>query len=110
MTWGFGRAAFSLANPFGLNQAYSSSVEFFMLVHFGSKYLDFGDSVFMVLKQNYRQLSFLHLFHHSSILVVWGFLLQARPPPSLASYASSLTHSLSPVGSRQRHRLLWSGH
>jgi hypothetical protein len=82
MTQGFVRAAFTVryvlqlcahveadddsqwSNPFALNTPYSASVEYFMLVHFFTKFLDFGDTGFFVLKKSWRQLSFLHLYHH----------------------------------------------
>jgi elongation of very long chain fatty acids protein 4 len=41
-------------------------------VFYLSKALDFADTVFMIVKSNWRQVSFLHVYHHSSIwLFYW---------------------------------------
>ena len=78
------------SNPFALNSEYSRTIEYFMLVHYLTKYLDFGDTIFMILKQNFRQLSFLHIFHHSSILVVWGYLLQTGHANGTAYFGAAI--------------------
>jgi elongation of very long chain fatty acids protein 4 len=33
--------------------------------------LDFADTAFMILKSNWRQVSFLHVYHHTSIFIVY---------------------------------------
>ena len=90
MLWGFGKWSFSLANPFGLNQAFEAGTEWFMLVHYASKYLDFFDTWIMILKKNDRQLSFLHVYHHASILVVWGYLLQLGQASGTAYFGAAI--------------------
>eukprot|EP00036_Acanthoecidae_sp_10tr_P026535 CAMPEP_0206333914 /NCGR_PEP_ID=MMETSP0106_2-20121207/25519_1 /ASSEMBLY_ACC=CAM_ASM_000206 /TAXON_ID=81532 /ORGANISM="Acanthoeca-like sp., Strain 10tr" /LENGTH=151 /DNA_ID=CAMNT_0053766797 /DNA_START=167 /DNA_END=622 /DNA_ORIENTATION=- len=42
--------------------------EYFIFVHYLSKFLDLLDTVF-------AQLSFLHVYHHATIGQIWGFLL-----------------------------------
>jgi elongation of very long chain fatty acids protein 4 len=45
-------------------------------IFLASKLPEFIDTVIMVLKQNYHQISFLHLYHHSSVLVcTWLYVL-----------------------------------
>jgi hypothetical protein len=61
-----------------------------MLIHYLSKYLDFGDTLFMTLKQNNHQLTFLHLFHHTSILIVWGYLLQVGHANGTAYFGAAI--------------------
>eukprot|EP00730_Choanoeca_flexa_P015457 TRINITY_DN7100_c0_g2_i1.p2 TRINITY_DN7100_c0_g2~~TRINITY_DN7100_c0_g2_i1.p2 ORF type:complete len:285 (+),score=60.98 TRINITY_DN7100_c0_g2_i1:126-857(+) len=39
--------------------------------YYFSKIIEFMDTVFFVLKKNDRQLSFLHLFHHSTMANLW---------------------------------------
>lgn len=90
MTWGFYVHGFSLVNPMGLNSKFTHKIEYFMYVHYLSKYLDFFDTWIMILKQNFRQLSFLHVFHHSSILMVWGYLLQVGQGNGTAYYGAFL--------------------
>lgn len=97
MTWGFFTYGFSLENPFGLNSPFTKEIEWFMFVHYVSKFLDFVDSWIMILKQNFRQLTFLHVYHHSSILLVWGFLLQLGQASGTAyfgAFLNSLVHLL----------------
>eukprot|EP00295_Goniomonas_pacifica_P036990 CAMPEP_0175960242 /NCGR_PEP_ID=MMETSP0108-20121206/35254_1 /TAXON_ID=195067 ORGANISM="Goniomonas pacifica, Strain CCMP1869" /NCGR_SAMPLE_ID=MMETSP0108 /ASSEMBLY_ACC=CAM_ASM_000204 /LENGTH=248 /DNA_ID=CAMNT_0017287805 /DNA_START=11 /DNA_END=757 /DNA_ORIENTATION=- len=76
MAVGLTRGNFDLFNPFGMNTSLMASHEWFILLHYFSKYLDFADTAFMLLKKNFRQLTFLHVYHHASILIVWGWLLQ----------------------------------
>lgn len=44
-------------------------------VFYLSKVLDFLDTVFMVVKGNWRQVSFLHVYHHSSIFLIYWLIL-----------------------------------
>lgn len=56
--------------------AFPCAVSFW--IFYMSKIVEYMDTYIMVLKHNYRQLSFLHLYHHSSILLVsWVFLVAA---------------------------------
>ena len=48
-----------------------------LYVFYLSKVLDFADTVFMVVKGNWRQVSFLHVYHHSSIFMVYWLILNA---------------------------------
>ena len=73
--------------------------EMFILIHYVSKFFDFFDTIFIVLRKKddqvlfisfkcrinlkilpilnffFFQLSFLHVFHHATIGPVWGYLL-----------------------------------
>ena len=44
-------------------------------VFYLSKVLDFLDTFFMVARRKWRQLSFLHLYHHTSIFLVYWLIL-----------------------------------
>ncbi|KAJ3311957.1 hypothetical protein HDU76_003000 [Blyttiomyces sp. JEL0837] len=44
-----------------------------------SKIFEFMDTVIMVLKKNNHQISFLHLYHHSSIFVIWWGVIYFAP-------------------------------
>jgi elongation of very long chain fatty acids protein 4 len=46
-------------------------------VFYLSKVLDFLDTVFIVTRRKWRQLSFLHLYHHTSIFMVYWLNLNA---------------------------------
>lgn len=45
-------------------------IAFILYVFYLSKILDFLDTVFIILSKNYKQLSFLHVYHHTSIFLV----------------------------------------
>lgn len=44
---------------------------FVLHVFYLSKVLDFADTVFMIVKSNWRQVSFLHVYHHTSIFLLY---------------------------------------
>jgi len=41
-----------------------------MLVYWMSKFVELMDTVYMVLRHKHRQMSFLHVWHHSSITLL----------------------------------------
>eukprot|EP00499_Haloplacidia_sp_CaronLabIsolate_P008840 CAMPEP_0196782822 /NCGR_PEP_ID=MMETSP1104-20130614/12111_1 /TAXON_ID=33652 /ORGANISM="Cafeteria sp., Strain Caron Lab Isolate" /LENGTH=267 /DNA_ID=CAMNT_0042153067 /DNA_START=21 /DNA_END=824 /DNA_ORIENTATION=+ len=99
MTWGLFKSLLSVAptvvvggvwlpNLFGLNGAYNAETEFIILVHYVSKYLDFFDTLFMLLRKKNNQVSFLHVYHHCTISVVWGFLLHIGHGNGTAGYGA----------------------
>lgn len=70
-----GAWALPVPNVFGLSLPLAAAGEWFCFVHYLSKYLDFFDTAFIVLRRKDAQLSFLHMYHHASIGPVWGLLL-----------------------------------
>lgn len=60
-------------------------------VFYASKVPEFMDTVLMALKQNFRQITFLHVYHHSSIFVIWWFIISYVPGGS--SYFSAALNS-----------------
>jgi len=85
-------------NVFGINTKYTQEAEWFVFVHYLSKYLDWFDTLWMLLKRkSTQQMSFLHLYHHATIGVVWGFLLSTGHGNGTARYGAwinSVTHVL----------------
>lgn len=82
-------------NPFGLNTRRNKDIEFFVFVHYLTKYMDWCDTAMMILKKNYGQVSFLQVFHHATIGMVWGFLLSRGWGSGTAAYGAwinSVTH------------------
>jgi len=51
---------------------------FVMHVFYLSKVLDFADTAFMIIKGNWRQVSFLHVYHHFSIFLFYWLNAQAN--------------------------------
>jgi elongation of very long chain fatty acids protein 4 len=60
-------------------------------VFYASKVPEFFDTVLMALKQNFHQITFLHVYHHSSIFVIWWFIMSYVPGGS--SYFSAALNS-----------------
>ena len=48
-------------------------------LHMLCKYLDYCDTLIIVLRKKSEQLSFLHLWHHATILLVWGWVVNTWP-------------------------------
>lgn len=60
-------------------------------VFYFSKVPEFMDTILMALKRNFRQITFLHVYHHSSIFVIWWFIMSYCPGGS--SYFSAALNS-----------------
>mmetsp|Transcript_15445 Transcript_15445/g.35281 ORF Transcript_15445/g.35281 Transcript_15445/m.35281 type:complete len:283 (+) Transcript_15445:108-956(+) len=52
-----------------------ADVEWWVFVYFCVKICDFGDTAFIVLEKRTRQLSLLHVWHHSSIVPLIAYFL-----------------------------------
>ena len=66
----------SFPNIYGINIPYTSNLRYFVYVHYLSKYFDYFDTLFIILRgKEKQQLSFLHVYHHSTIGIIWGGLL-----------------------------------
>merc|ERR1719235_1376326 len=57
-----------VGNPFDLNELGMARV---LHIFYLSKILDFLDTVFMVVRRKWNQISFLHVYHHASILLIY---------------------------------------
>jgi elongation of very long chain fatty acids protein 4 len=58
-------------------------------IFYVSKLPEFIDTIIMMLKHNYRQVSFLHLYHHGTIFVIW-FLVTLEGPGGDAYFSAML--------------------
>jgi len=56
----------------------SENMAFITHVFYLSKALDFVDTMFMIIKGNWRQVSFLHVYHHFSIFLFYWLNTQAN--------------------------------
>lgn len=84
-------------NFFNINGLFSADIEFWVLVHFLAKFLDMFDTVFIVLRKKDKQFSFLHVYHHTTIGIIWGFLLHYGAGNGTAywgAWINSLVHAL----------------
>ena len=59
-----------------------------------SKIFELMDTVFMVLRHNLHQMSFLHIFHHSSMILLADYTYSVSPwkPMSVVIFLNSFVH------------------
>ena len=82
---------------FNLDGLYCEQIEFWIFVHYITKFLDMFDTVFMVLRGKYIQITLLHLYHHTTIGLLWGTLLHFGVANGTAFYGAwinSLVHAV----------------
>jgi len=48
-------------------------------IFYCSKVLEFVDTWIMIMKKNERQISFLHIYHHSTIFFIWWIVVYYAP-------------------------------
>ena len=65
----------TLSNPFGLNTEFNNEIHNYIHSHYILKYFDFMDTFLIICNKNTRQLTFLHVYHHSSILLLWQYAI-----------------------------------
>ena len=88
---------FHIPNIFAISAPFSSDAEYFILIHYLSKILDFCDTVFILLRKKTAQFSFLHVYHHATIITIWGYLLNTGyggGAVSFGAFLNSLVHVL----------------
>jgi len=94
MVWGL-LPCIGFPNIFGINSDLDQRGEWFVYVHYLSKYLDWFDTLFILLNKKRSQLSFLHVYHHGTIGAVWALLLHQGVGSGSVRYGAwinSLTH------------------
>jgi hypothetical protein len=47
--------------------------------YFFSKAIEFMDTIFMVVRKRFTQITFLHVFHHSTMLIIWWIVMTWIP-------------------------------
>ena len=65
-----------------------------LFLYWVSKNVELLDTVFMLLRHRKRQVSFLHVFHHSSMLLLsdYGYFISSWPPVAIAAVLNSFVH------------------
>jgi len=76
--------AYKIAEPlggrvWGIGLKDTPAVRYGVYLHMLCKYLDFTDTLIILLRKKSEQLSFLHLWHHATILLVWGWVVSTWP-------------------------------
>ncbi|XP_054654273.1 elongation of very long chain fatty acids protein 5 [Dunckerocampus dactyliophorus] len=47
--------------------------------YYFSKFIEFMDTIFFILRKNNHQITFLHVYHHTSMLNIWWFVMNWLP-------------------------------
>ena len=58
-----------------------------------SKIPEFLDTALMLLKQNYRQVSVLHVYHHSTVFLFWSWVV-CRAPGGDVYYSATVNSGI----------------
>ena len=53
---------------------YDEFVDFFIFMHYFSKYLQFGNTIMFILKGHLSQINLQHLYYHSTIGIFWYWI------------------------------------
>jgi len=63
-------------------------------VFYASKILEFIDTILMCLRKSFRQITFLHVYHHASIYVIWWIVAYYIPggEPYFSAMLNSFIH------------------
>lgn len=59
-----------ICNPIDRSEK-GTMTAWYIYVYYLSKVVDFTDTVIIVLRKKFDQLSFLHVYHHSAMFVIW---------------------------------------
>jgi elongation of very long chain fatty acids protein 4 len=66
-------------------------IAFWVWVHYNNKYVELLDTVFMIVRKSYKQLSFLHCYHH--LLLIWSWFLVVKVGAGGDSYFGGMVNS-----------------
>lgn len=58
----------------------------FYTMYWMTKNLELLDTVFMILRHKHRQISFLHVYHHGSMLLLSDYAVHYTPWPAIAPF------------------------
>lgn len=87
--------------------------------YFASKGIEFADTLFFILRKKDRQLTFLHVYHHSTMFLVWWTAVRFVPGGSaiIPIIVNSSVHvlmytyyGLSAIGPSMQKYLWWKKH
>ncbi|KAK3579521.1 hypothetical protein CHS0354_028350 [Potamilus streckersoni] len=72
----------------------SEHLKLYFWMYYITKILELMDTVFMILRHKQRQITFLHIYHHGSMLLLSDLAIHFYPWPAIAPYLglNSLVH------------------
>ncbi|XP_033118230.1 elongation of very long chain fatty acids protein 4-like [Anneissia japonica] len=78
----FGYGMYNVRSVFALDS--SDVLKHAFLIYWIMKNIELLDTVFMILRHKHRQISFLHVYHHSSMVLLSNFAYQYSPYAGIA--------------------------
>eukprot|EP00457_Paulinella_chromatophora_P011068 gb/GEZN01011193.1/.p1 GENE.gb/GEZN01011193.1/~~gb/GEZN01011193.1/.p1 ORF type:complete len:330 (-),score=27.45 gb/GEZN01011193.1/:170-1159(-) len=66
-------------NEFDATSERQFQMSFLIWVHYANKYVELLDTVFMVVRKKFKQVSFLHTFHHFELIWAWYLVIRIAP-------------------------------
>jgi len=97
IVWGLWRWPFGDNNLFGFNSPDTPYIRYFVWLHYLNKWVDIMDTVLIILRCKWEQLSTLHVVHHLTIGPVWWLVLHADVRCSaycFGAFMNSLIHAI----------------
>ena len=72
----------------------ATTCSFAVWLHYCDKYLEYFDTIFMILRGRFDQVSFLHVYHHATIGIAWyiGVRLMSTGDSYFGALANSIIH------------------
>jgi elongation of very long chain fatty acids protein 4 len=83
---GIGLTIASGGNVWGIGIPDNKTIRFLVYLHYLTKFVDFIDTFIIIARRRTRQLSFLHIYHHSTVVVIWGWVVSTWPENGPAAY------------------------
>jgi elongation of very long chain fatty acids protein 4 len=59
-----------ICNPIDLSPP-GTTMAWYIYVYYLSKFVDFTDTMIIILRKKFDQLTFLHVYHHAAMFVIW---------------------------------------
>ncbi len=83
-----------ISSPYVYYKGHTEEIEYAMKVYWITKIIELLDTVFMALRHKSRQITFLHVYHHASMLVLsdYGYHLSPWPAIALILSINSFVH------------------
>jgi elongation of very long chain fatty acids protein 4 len=88
---------FPVTNVYGINIPYNDSIKHYVYMHYMSKYIDYFDTIFMILRKKNSQVSFLHVYHHATVIIPWGWIVaggHANGTAAFGALINSIIHMM----------------
>lgn len=73
-------------NVWGIGIPDTPKIRNLVFLHHLTKYVDLIDTLLIILRKKNNQLSFLHVYHHSTVLIIWAWVVSTWPKEGTAAY------------------------